>query len=42
MMGFNGDRIETYFTFDNIKGEYYCHVEIDEYIVSTKEWAEGC
>ena len=41
MMDFNGDRIETYYAFDNSKGEYYCYVEIDEDIVRTKEWAEA-
>ena len=32
---------ETYYTFDNSKGEYYCYVEKDEDILITEEWVKA-
>ena len=37
-MDFCGPRIETYYSFDNSKGQYYCYVDIDEDISRTTDW----
>lgn len=32
-------RTETYYMFDNSRGEYYCYVDRDEDVLQTIEWA---